>query len=61
WHYGHSGNRYNDSRFTYGSLEWLTCVFDTQTKDIASGKPRVLVNDGLGTHKAVENDIVLTI
>jgi hypothetical protein len=50
-HYGHSENGYNDSKI---SLEWLTRVFDPQTKDIANGKPRVLVNDGFGTHETVE-------
>lgn len=43
WHYGHSENGYNDSKIC---LEWLTRVFDPQTKDIADGKPRVLVCDG---------------
>ncbi|KAI2477470.1 DDE-domain-containing protein [Pyrenophora tritici-repentis] len=37
WHYGFSENGYNDSKI---SLEWLTRVFDPQTKGIAKGKPR---------------------
>jgi hypothetical protein len=32
WHYGFSENGYNDSKI---SLEWLTRVFDPQTKAIA--------------------------
>ena len=51
WHYGHSENGYNDSKI---SLEWLTRVFDPQTRNVANGKPRVLINDGFGTHETVE-------
>jgi len=51
WHYGHSENGYNDSKI---SLEWLTRVFDPQTKGIANGKPRVLICDGFGTHETLE-------
>lgn len=51
WHYGHSDNGYNDSKI---SLEWLTRVFDPQTRDIAKGKPRVLIFDGFGTHETPE-------
>jgi hypothetical protein len=51
WHYAHSENGYNDSKI---SLEWLTRVFDPQTKDKAKGKPRVLICDGFGTHETLE-------
>jgi hypothetical protein len=43
WHFGFSENGYNDSKI---NLEWLTRVFDPQTREIANGKPRVLVSDG---------------
>jgi len=51
WHYGFSENGYNDSKI---SLEWLTRVFDPQTKGIANGKPRVLISDGFGSHETLE-------
>ena len=63
WHYGHSKNGYNDSKI---NLEWLTRVFDPQTKGIANGKPRVLICDGFGIHETLkilefcfENNILL--
>jgi hypothetical protein len=43
WHYAHSENGYNDSKI---SLEWLTRVFDPQTRETANGRPRVLICDG---------------
>ncbi|KAK7192829.1 transposase [Paraphaeosphaeria sporulosa] len=43
WHYAHSENGYNDSKI---SLEWLTRVFDPQTRERANGRPRVLICDG---------------
>jgi hypothetical protein len=51
WHYGHSENGYNDSKIC---LEWLTRVFDPQTRGLANGKPRVLICDGFGTHETLE-------
>jgi hypothetical protein len=51
WHYAHSENGYNDSKI---SLEWLTRVFDPQTKERANGKPRVLICDGFGSHETLE-------
>jgi hypothetical protein len=51
WHYGFSEKGYNDSKI---SLEWLTRVFDPQTKQIANGKPRVLISDGFATHETLE-------
>jgi hypothetical protein len=63
WHYALSENGYNDSKI---SLEWLTRVFDPQTRERADGKPRVLLSDGFGTHETLEilkfsfaNNIVL--
>ena len=51
WHYEHSENGYNDSKI---SLEWLKRVFDPQTKELANGKPRVLICDGFRTHETLE-------
>jgi hypothetical protein len=51
WHYDFSENGYNDSKI---SLEWLTRVFDPQTRELANGKPRVLICDGFGTHETLE-------
>ena len=48
------------------SLDWLTCVFDPQTKERANQKPRVLIWDGYGTQETLkildfcfENNIIL--
>jgi hypothetical protein len=51
WHYAHSENGYNDSKI---NLEWLTRVFDPQTRARANGKPRVLICDGFGSHETLE-------
>jgi hypothetical protein len=51
WHYACSESGYTDSKI---SLEWLTRVFDPQTKQPAKGKPRVLICDGFGTHATLE-------
>lgn len=51
WHYAFSENGYNDSKIC---LEWLTRVFDPQTKARANGKPRVLICDGFGSHETLE-------
>lgn len=51
WHYGFSENGYNDSKI---SLEWLTRVFNPQTKGIANGRPRALISDGYRTHETLE-------
>lgn len=51
WHYAFSDSGYADSLI---SLEWLTKVFDPQTRDRANGKHRVLICDGFGTHESVE-------
>jgi len=51
WHYACSESGYTDSKI---SLEWLTRVFDPQTKERAGQKPRVLICDGFGTHLTLE-------
>ncbi|KAI1670786.1 DDE superfamily endonuclease [Pyrenophora tritici-repentis] len=51
WHYGFSKNGYNDSKI---NLEWLTRVFDPQTRARANGKPHMLICDGFGTHETLE-------
>jgi hypothetical protein len=51
WHYGFSENGYSNSKF---SLEWLTRVFDPQTKGLANGKPQVLMCDSFGTHETLK-------
>jgi hypothetical protein len=51
WHYACSESGYTDSKI---SLEWLTRVFDPQTKERANQKPRVLICDGFGTHETLE-------
>lgn len=51
WHYAFSDSGYIDSIL---SLEWLTRVFDPQTRERADGKPRVLICDGFGTHEKLE-------
>jgi hypothetical protein len=51
WHFGFSENGYNDSKI---SLEWLTRVFDPQTREIANSKPRVLISDSFATHETLE-------
>jgi hypothetical protein len=51
WHYGISKKGYNDSKI---SLGWITRVFDPETKDIANGKPRVLISDGFATHETLD-------
>ena len=38
----------------YISLQWLKHIFDTETKEFANGKPRVLIGDGFGTHKTLK-------
>lgn len=63
WHYACSESGYTDSHI---SLEWLTRVFDPETKGRAGSRPRVLICDGFGTHGTLEilehcftNDIIL--
>jgi len=51
WHYAYSDSGYTDS---YLSLQWLKLVFNPQTKEQANQKPRVIINDGFGTHETLE-------
>lgn len=51
WHYACSESGYTDSQI---SFEWLARVFDPQTRERASGKPRLLICDGFGTHETLE-------
>jgi hypothetical protein len=51
WHYACSESGYTDSEI---SFEWLTRVFDPQTKERAGGKLRLLICDGFGTHETLE-------
>jgi hypothetical protein len=63
WHYAHSASGYTDSAI---SLYWIKHVFDPLTRDRAGKRPRILVNDGFGTHESLdllkfcsENNIIL--
>lgn len=51
WHFAHSATGYTDTAI---SLHWIQHVFDPQTKARAKGKPRILINDGFGTHESLE-------
>ena len=51
WQCACSETGYTDS---YISLQWLTYVFDPETKERANNKPRVLVCDGFGTYETLE-------
>ena len=51
WHFGHSDSGYTDTAI---SLYWIQHVFDPLTKARAGKKPRVLINDGFGTHESLE-------
>ena len=51
WQYACSEFGYTNSKI---SLEWLTQIFDPQTRDQANQKPRVLICDGFGTYETLE-------
>ena len=51
WHYSLQGNGYADTAI---SIEQLIRVFDPQTKAIAKGDVRLLINDGFGTYNSAE-------
>lgn len=51
WYYALSDKGYTDS---YIILQWLKHIFDPKTKELANGKPRVLIGDGFGTHETLE-------
>ena len=63
WHFACSQKGYTNKDI---SLYWIKHVFDPQTRARANGKPRILINDGFGTHESIdiirfccENNIVL--
>ena len=51
WHFACTKSGYTDSVI---SLYWIQHVFDPLTRDRANGKPRILINDGFGTHESLE-------
>lgn len=51
WHFGYTETGYSNRKTVLG---WYRKVFDTQTKDRANGQPQVLINDGYGSHEALE-------
>jgi hypothetical protein len=51
WYYALSDKGYTDS---YISLQWLKHIFDPETKELANGKPRVLIGEVFGTHGTLE-------
>lgn len=51
WHFACSKSGYTDTAI---SLYWMQKVFDPLTRERARGRPRLLVNDGFGTHESLE-------
>jgi hypothetical protein len=51
WHYAHSPKGYTDTEI---SFYWIQHVFHPLTKDRAGKRPRLLINDGFGTHESIE-------
>jgi len=51
WHFACSKTGYTDTAI---SLHWIRQVFDPATCERAQGRPRVLINDGFGTHESLE-------
>lgn len=51
WHYACSKTGYTNTEI---SLYWIQHVFDPQTEARANHKPRILINDGFGTHESPE-------
>jgi hypothetical protein len=51
WYYALSDKGSTDS---YISFQWLKQIFDPGTRELANGKPRVLIGDGFGTHETLE-------
>lgn len=50
WHYGCSEKGYNVSAL---NMYWVQHVFEPATRDRASGRPRVLIIDGFGSHESL--------
>jgi hypothetical protein len=51
WYYAFSETGYTDSKI---SLEWITRIFDPQTKALANQNPAVLICDDFGTQETLE-------
>jgi DDE superfamily endonuclease len=51
WHFACSKTGYTDTEI---SLSWIQHVFDPLTRQRANHKPRILINDGFGTHESLE-------
>jgi hypothetical protein len=51
WYFATSEKGSTDS---YLSLQWLKQIFDPETQELAGQNPRVLINDGFGTHETLE-------
>ena len=51
WQYVRSESGYTDSLI---SFEWLKRIFDSETRERASGKRRVLICDGFAIHETLE-------
>jgi hypothetical protein len=51
WHFACSKSGYTDTKI---SLYWIREVFDPLTRDRTNGRPRILINDGFGTHESLE-------
>ena len=51
WHFAVSKTGYTDTEI---SLYWIRHVFDPLTRSNASGRPRILISDGLATHESLE-------
>jgi hypothetical protein len=49
WHFACSKSGYTDTEI---SLYWIKHVFDPLTRARANHKPRILINDGFGTHES---------
>ena len=51
WHFACSKTGYTD---THVNLSWMQNIFEPQTKRLAGDNPRILINDGFGTHESLE-------
>lgn len=51
WHYAYSPKGYTDKAI---SLNWIKHVVYPQTRGVANGRPRVLINDGFSSHEFPE-------
>jgi hypothetical protein len=51
WHFACSKTGYTDTKI---SLSWIQDVFDPLTRPRANHKPRILINDGFGTHESLK-------